>query len=316
MSEQPSNAVSPPVRRSPPPWVLLAISTAAAGGVAALAWGARTGGDEVRVAVLPPAEVAALDLNLGSVTDTARQPGVRPQTGRRYRVHLASEAREGADAIARIGGMITFVSGGRAGETRVVEVTAAKKTTAEAVAVGEAATPAAPAGAPAAEAPAAPATAVHTGVVEGVGSRGDGRLKVDDVTIYVPGAAKGDRIVFEIVRKGDRFGTGRLVEKLATDTPAPAEAGAPAATATNAAPAAAAADAGGPPKEGEERTVTITEKARRNPDTDGVVRLGGMVVIVPGTQPGQTVRIRITSVRDRVSFGEVVPEAPAAPAPQ
>ncbi|MBM4153784.1 MAG: TRAM domain-containing protein [Lentisphaerae bacterium] len=326
MSEQPSNAMSQPVRRSPPPWVLLAISTAAAGGVAALAWGARTGGDEVRVAVLPPAEVAALDLNLGSVTDTARQPGVRPQTGRRYRVHLASEAREGADAIARIGGMITFVSGGRAGETRVVEVTAVKKTTAEAVAVGEAATPAAPAGAPAAEAPAAPATVVYTGVVEGVGSRGDGRLKVDDVVIYVPGTAKGDRIVFEIVRKSDRFGTGRLVEKLAADAAAPAEApavpsapaetNAPVATASNAAPVAAAADAGGPPKEGEERTVTITEKARRNPDTDGVVRLGGMVVIVPGSQPGQTVRIRITSVRERIAFGEVVPQAPAAPAPQ
>lgn len=320
MSEQASNAASQPARRSPPPWVLLAISTVAAGGVAALAWGARTGGDEVRVGVLPPAEVAALDLNLGAVTDAARHPGERPQTGRRYRVHLSSEAREGADAIARIGGMITFVSGGRVGETRVVEVTAVKKTTAEAVAVGDAEKTAAPATAPAAETPAAPATQVCTGVVEGVGSRGDGRLKVDDVTIYVPGAAKGDRIVFEIVRKGDRFGTGRLVEKLSADAAPAAPATppgtiVPAAPATNAAPAAAA-DAGGPPKEGEERTVTITEKARRNPDTDGVVRLGGMVVIVPGTQPGQTVRIRITSVRDRVSFGEVVPEAPAAPAPQ
>ncbi len=315
MSEQPPTAASQPARRSPPPWILLSISIAAACGVAALAWGARTGGDEVRVAVLTPAEVAALDLNLGAVTDAARQPGVRPQVGRRYRVHLASEAREGADAIARIGGMITFVSGGRAGETRVVEVTAVKKTTAEAVAVGDAGKAAEPAAAPA-----APATVVHTGVVEGVGSRGDGRLKVDDVIIYVPGAGKGDRIVFEIVRKGDRFGTGRLVEKLAAETAlaapsAPAETNAPAATASNAAPAAAAG-AGGLPKEGEERTVTITEKARRNPDTDGVVRLGGMVVIVPGTQPGQTVRIRIASVRERIAFGEVVPETPAAPAPQ
>jgi predicted RNA-binding protein with TRAM domain len=322
MSGQESNVGTADTRRGPPTWVLLAISTIAVGGVAVLAYGARPGGDEVMVRVMAPAEASALDLNLGGVVDAARTPGVRPQIGRRYRVHLASEAREGADAIARIGGMIAFVSGGRAGETRVVEVTAVKRTTAEAVVVAEAAKPAEPAP-PAEEKPAAPAVQVYTGVVEGVGSRGDGRLKVDDIIVYVPGTAKGDRIAFEIVRRNDRFGTGKLVEKLSADAPTPSAEPAPSAsTATNApAPVAvgpAAPDAGGPPKEGEERTVTISEKARRNPDQDGVVRLGGMVVIVPGTQPGQTVKIRIASVRDRVSFAEVVPapaDAPPAPAP-
>ncbi len=323
MNGQESNIGTVDTRRGPPTWVLLAISIVAVGGVAVLAYGARPGGDEVRVRVMTPAEATALDLNLGGVVDAARMPGLRPQTGRRYRVHLAAEAREGADAIARIGGMIAFVSGGRAGETRVVEVTAVKKTTAEAVVVAEAAKPVEPA-TPAEEKPAAPAVQVYTGVVEGVGSRGDGRLKADGILVYVPGTAKGDRIVFEIVRRNDRFGTGKLVEKLSADAPTPSAEPAPSAsTATNApAPVAvgpAAPDAGGPPKEGEERTVTISEKARRNPDQDGVVRLGGMVVIVPGTQPGQTVKIRITSVRDRVSFAEVVPapaDAPPAPAPQ
>jgi predicted RNA-binding protein with TRAM domain len=244
MNVQTSMRTAEAARRGPPSWVLLVISLAAGGGVAALAWGARPGGDEVRERVMTPAE---------------------------------------------------------------------------AVAVGDVEKPAA--AAPAGEPPAVPAVQVCTGIVDGVGSLGDGRLKVDGVTIYVPGTAKGDRIVFEIVRKGDRFGSGRLVEKLAADASpaapvAPAEIKAPASTVTNAAPADAA---GGPPKEGEERVVTITEKARRNPDTDGVVRLGGMVVIVPGTQPGQTVKLRITSVRERVAFAEVVPDAgaaPAAPSPQ
>lgn len=331
MSEQESSAGRSDSRRGPSTWVLLAISTVAVGGVAVLAYGARPGGDEVRVRVMAPAEASALDLNLGGVVDAARTPGIRPQIGRRYRVRLASEAREGADAIARIGGMIAFVSGGRAGETRVVEVTAVKRTTAEAVVVAEAAKSAAPASVAeekpavaAEEKPSAPAVQVYTGVVEGVGSRGDGRLKMDGILVYVPGTAKGDRIAFEIVRRNERFGTGKLVEKLAADTAAPSAAPVPEASAATNSPgpgagAPAVPDAGGPPKEGEERTVTIAEKARRNPDQDGVVRLGGMVVIVPGTQPGQTVKIRITSVRDRVSFAEVVPapaDTPPAPAPQ
>lgn len=330
MNGQESDAGTVDVRRGPSTWVLLAISVLAVGGVAILAYGARPGGDEARARVMTPAEALALDLNLGGVVDEARASGVRPQVGRRYRVHLASEVREGADAIARIGGMIAFVSGGRAGEIRVVEITAVKKTTAEAVVVAEAVKPAEPA-ASAEEKPAAPAVQVHTGVVDGVGSRGDGRIKADGIAVYVPGTTKGDRIVFEIVRRNERFGTGKLVEKLSAETPTPAAEPAPstpaatnepAVSVTNAsAPSAAvpaAPDADGPPKEGEERTVTISEKARRNPDQDGVVRLGGRVVIVPGTQPGQTVKIRIVSVRERVAFAEVVPapaDAPPAPAP-
>lgn len=330
MNGQESKAAEGSARRGPPAWALLMVSVAAVGGVAALAYGARPGGDEVRVRVMAPEEISALDLNLGGVVDAARTPGVRPQIGRRYLVHLSSEAREGADAIARIGGMIAFVSGGRAGETRVVEVTAVKTTTAEAVVVAEAAKPV-EAAAPAEEKPEVPAVQVYTGIVEGVGSRGDGRLKIDGIVVYVPGTTKGDRIVFEIVRRNERFGTGKLVGKLEAAAAVPAAEATPpmaaaadesAASVTNApapaVPTPAVPDAGGPPKEGEERTVTIEEKARRNPDQDGVVRLGGMVVIVPGTQPGQTVKIRITSVRERVSFAEVVPapaDAPPAPAP-
>ncbi len=52
--------------------------------------------------------------------------------------------------------------------------------------------------------------------------------------------------------------------------------------------------------------VTITERARRNPERDGVARINGFPVIVPNTAPDQTVRIRIHQIRDRVGYAEVI----------
>lgn len=46
---------------------------------------------------------------------------------------------------------------------------------------------------------------------------------------------------------------------------------------------------------------------------DGIGRVNGFVVIVPGTKQGQTVNVRITKVARKVAFGEVAGDA-AAPA--
>lgn len=46
---------------------------------------------------------------------------------------------------------------------------------------------------------------------------------------------------------------------------------------------------------------------------DGIGRVNGFVVIVPGTKQGQTVNVRITKVARKVAFGEVAGDG-AAPA--
>ena len=42
---------------------------------------------------------------------------------------------------------------------------------------------------------------------------------------------------------------------------------------------------------------------------DGIGRVNGFVVIVPGTKQGQTVKVRITKVARKVAFGEVAGDA-------
>ena len=44
---------------------------------------------------------------------------------------------------------------------------------------------------------------------------------------------------------------------------------------------------------------------------DGIGRVNGFVVIVPGTKQGQTVKVRITKVARKVAFGEVAGDGDA-----
>ena len=61
---------------------------------------------------------------------------------------------------------------------------------------------------------------------------------------------------------------------------------------------------------------TITEASEKNPPTDGVTRVNGLVVFVRGaTTVGQSVNVRITERRERIAIGEVTTDpATAAPA--
>lgn len=58
-----------------------------------------------------------------------------------------------------------------------------------------------------------------------------------------------------------------------------------------------------PVKEGEEHEVTIDAVGSRG---DGIAKVNNFVIFVPGVQAGQTVRVRITSVRERFATAEVV----------
>ena len=58
-----------------------------------------------------------------------------------------------------------------------------------------------------------------------------------------------------------------------------------------------------PVKEGQEYDVTIEGIGEKG---DGIAKIEGFVIIVPGTQKGQKVKVKINAVRGKVSFGEVV----------
>ncbi|HME19290.1 MAG TPA: TRAM domain-containing protein [Nitrososphaerales archaeon] len=63
---------------------------------------------------------------------------------------------------------------------------------------------------------------------------------------------------------------------------------------------------------GKEYNVSISDTSRRG---EGIARVDGFVVFVPGTKQGQNVRIKVTQVSDRFASGQVVssPEATATP---
>jgi predicted RNA-binding protein with TRAM domain len=70
-----------------------------------------------------------------------------------------------------------------------------------------------------------------------------------------------------------------------------------------------------PVEVGKEYNVSISEISRRG---DGLTRIEGFVVFVPGTQRGQNVRIKITQVSERFASGQVVQssEKPAVSTPE
>lgn len=58
-----------------------------------------------------------------------------------------------------------------------------------------------------------------------------------------------------------------------------------------------------PVKVGEEHQVTIDAVGSRG---DGIAKISNFVIFVPGGQASQTVKVRITSVRERFATAEIV----------
>ena len=247
----------------------------------------------------------------GNVVDTLVTPDVVAEAGRRYRVRIEGSARDSASGVARIGGLITFVPGVASGDVCIIEVCRIKGSVAEAglVKMGRKAPVSVPTEISAPVKPVRPprptpaasgamtAGAVHEGVIEDIGSKGDGIVRLDGKVVFVPNTVKGQRIRFRIVEDKDRFAIGGQVAGDVTPVEAPA-----------AAPQIAdqKSDAADTVVEGSEHIVEITEQDRRNPETGGVARIGGLVTFVMGTQPGDRVRIRITERAPRFARAEVI----------
>lgn len=67
-----------------------------------------------------------------------------------------------------------------------------------------------------------------------------------------------------------------------------------------------------PVEVGKEYNVTISDTSRRG---EGIAKIDGFVIFVPGTRLGQSTRVRVTRVSDRFASGEVVEQAAAGPTP-
>lgn len=272
---------------------------------------------ETVVEVVEAAAPAEVQLHVAQVVDTLANPGAVAEEGARYKVLIVDEAREGASGIAKIGGLVTFVPETRRGDLVVIEVSRLKRSTADArlierLASGQPVPERAPRDqadrTPRHNDAAAPSVLVgqeFRGTVEDMGREGDGIVKVDGKVVFVKGAAMGEHVVFRVTEDAGRFARGEVVSK--SDTPFAAPSVAPAATQVevkeNAPPVAV----------GDELEVEVVEGDRRNPTVDGVARIDRFVVFVPGTQPGDRARIRITDVRSRAAQAEVLERLPASP---
>lgn len=321
MSNEQSSSVPPAPNLLTIPRLVILLSITVAATAAVVYFATRPGDakDELVVSVMDAREAAALRINTLEVIDATGRSDIEPEVGRRYRVRISSESREGASCIARIGRMITFVDHVKPGDVVVVEVTRLKRNTAEAVVVKDA-SPAggslvpsaiagtdAPSSVAATRAALSEPTPVHTGTVVFVGKFGDGMVKLEGHNVFIPGVEKGDRIAFEVTEKGERAWSGRLVAKLTPGSGAgDGGAGAPTMRSGGTAPGGRDFSAADHVQVGKEYDVTITDRDRDNPTTTGMVRIDGLVVLVSGTQPGDMVKIRITERRQRLAKAEVI----------
>ncbi len=67
-----------------------------------------------------------------------------------------------------------------------------------------------------------------------------------------------------------------------------------------------------PVEVGKEYNVSISDTSRRG---EGIAKIEGFVVFVPGTKQGQNVRIKVTQVSQRFASGQVVESSESAAAP-
>jgi predicted RNA-binding protein with TRAM domain len=68
-----------------------------------------------------------------------------------------------------------------------------------------------------------------------------------------------------------------------------------------------------PVEVGKEYNVTISDTSKRG---EGIARIEGFVVFVPGTKQGDNVRIKVTQVSERFASGQVVQSSGPAASPE
>ncbi len=305
--------------------VLLLLVVAALAVVTWLYMSQGPAGREVVVELVSEQPVAEPEVYTSEILDAMADSSLQAQAGHRYKVQITDESREGASGVTRIGGLVTFVPDARVGEILVVEVTRIRRSTADATIVSrlgmaDVVPPSRPSR-PMSRETTPPmhdsplrVGQVYSGTVEDLGRDGDGIVRVEGKVVFVPNAPMGETVTFRIVDDLRRFARGERMSDedavLATQ-PAPMAA---ASAIEDEEPWSAAAARVEDIVVGRRFDVTIAEQDRNNPDQDGVAHIDGLVVFVPGSQPGDQVRIRITDRARRFARAEVVerPEPVAA----
>lgn len=138
----------------------------------------------------------------------------------------------------------------------------------------------------------------------------EGIAKIGGLVVAVKGATTvGERVNVRITERRERIAFAELTGKPAGSAPlAEMKKAAPA---PRPAKGATIADV----VEGAVLDLEIIEPSRKNPSTEGVAKVEGLVIFVSGaTEPGTRVKARITSRMSRVAFAESLGPA-AAPAP-
>jgi predicted RNA-binding protein with TRAM domain len=267
--------------------------------------------DNASVAVVVTEGQAGAAINTGDIIDaTSPGAGIAPRLGYRYKVFVDDESDDRSSGIAKIGGLVTFIPEARRGQTAIVDVTRVRDRVADAVLVKVLSQVDLPPKAPRTPfVPLAGDSAAH--VVNGAemdviiseasakNPGTEGVAKVSGLVIFVNGVTTiGQRVNVRITERRERVAFAEPTGKPAGTDPLPASAE-PVRRVFQPRP-------GDPVVPGVEMDVIITEASSKNPATEGVAKVGGLVVFVNGaTTIGQRVNVRITDRRERVAFAEL-----------
>ena len=124
--------------------------------------------------------------------------------------------------------------------------------------------------------------------------RSSGIAKIGRLVTFIPEARRGMTAIVDVTRVRERVVDAVLVKVLSqVDLPPKAPR------------AAFVPPPGDPAVEGAELDVIISEASSKNPETEGVARIGGLVVFVNGVPTlGERVNVRIVERRERLAFAE------------
>ena len=254
-------------------------------------------------------------VNTGAIVD-GTDPAVRvtPQVGYRYRVFVEDESDDRASGIARLGGRATFIDGARRGQTCIVDVTRVQDRVVNANLVKVVSEISLPPKAPREPYKPKPgdrsAFVVDDAVLDVVISEassknpdGEGVAKVEGLVVFVEGATKiGERVNVRIVQRREKMAFAELTGEPAGEGPLGYAEAAPKRPAF----VPRADDAAACVVKDAELDVVISEKSSKNPDTEGVARVRGLVIFVQGaTTVGERVNVRVTDRRERMAFAEL-----------
>ena len=127
--------------------------------------------------------------------------------------------------------------------------------------------------------------------------RSSGIAKIGGLVTFIPAARRGQTAVVDITRVRDRVADAVLVKVLSQVDLPPKAARQPFTPAPG--------DSAGHVVVGAEMDVVISEASSKNPDTEGIAKVNGLIVCVNGIPTiGQRVNVRITERRERIAFAE------------